>query len=51
MDEVSNTNEVIRCILERRSIRAYNPELIPKEELDLILQAGIYAPKEDRVRC
>jgi nitroreductase len=37
-------NEVIKCILERRAIRRYKPEQISKEELDLILQAGMYAP-------
>ena len=37
-------NEVIRNIKERRSVRAYRPEQIKKEELDIILEAGTYAP-------
>lgn len=37
-------NEVIKNIKERRSARAYRPEQIKKEELDLILEAGTYAP-------
>lgn len=37
-------NEVIRNIKERRSVRAYRPEQIKKEELDMILEAGTYAP-------
>lgn len=37
-------NEVIRAIEERRSVRAYRPEQIKKEELDVILEAGTYAP-------
>ena len=37
-------NEVIKCILERRSIRRYRPEQIPEEELNMILRAGEYAP-------
>ncbi len=37
-------NEVIKCILERRSIRRYRSEQITEEELDAILRAGLYAP-------
>lgn len=37
-------NEVIKCLLGRRSIRAYTDESIPGDILDEILQAGIYAP-------
>ena len=37
-------NDVINCILERRSIRKYKSEQITKAELDIILQAGLYAP-------
>ena len=37
-------NEVIRNIKERRSVRAYRTEQIKKEELDIILEAGTYAP-------
>ena len=30
--------------LERRSIRKYKPEKVKKEDLDAVLEAGIYAP-------
>jgi nitroreductase len=36
-------NETIKTILERRSCRAYKPERIKDEELNLILEAGKYA--------
>ena len=37
-------NEVLKVIKSRRSVRAYKPEQIKQEELDLILEAAIYAP-------
>ncbi|MGL4652053.1 nitroreductase family protein [Cetobacterium sp.] len=37
-------NEVIKCILERRSIRKFSSKEINREDLDLILKAGEYAP-------
>lgn len=37
-------NETIRSILDRRSIRAYRTEAISEEELNSIIQAGLYAP-------
>ena len=37
-------NESMKTILERRSVRRFKPEHISKEEMDNILQAGIYAP-------
>ena len=37
-------NESIKNLLERRSIRAYKKELVPKETLDTILEAGKYSP-------
>ena len=37
-------NEVIKTILERRTIRKYQDRQISREELDLILEAGLYAP-------
>ena len=37
-------NEVIRNLVERRSVRAYKAEQIRVEELDAILEAGLYAP-------
>lgn len=37
-------NPVMQAILTRRSIRKFKDEKIPKEVLDMILQAGYYAP-------
>jgi nitroreductase len=37
-------NETIRTLLERRSIRKFKPEQIKEEELNAILEAGMYAP-------
>lgn len=37
-------NEVIKNMCERRSVRAYSEKQIAKEELDIILEAGKYAP-------
>ncbi len=37
-------NEVLKLLKERRSIRNFKSEQIKKEELEAILEAGIYAP-------
>lgn len=37
-------NEVLRTIKSRRSIRNFKQEQISQENIDLILEAGIYAP-------
>ena len=37
-------NEVMKNILTRRSVRAFNEQDIPRKALDQILQAGLYAP-------
>ena len=37
-------NAVIRAIMDRRSVRKYKPEPVPKEMLDVILHCGINAP-------
>lgn len=37
-------NEVLKAIKSRRSIRKYSPDQIRDESLELILEAGIYAP-------
>lgn len=37
-------NQVIETIKNRRSVRSYLPDQIKKEELDQIIEAGIYAP-------
>ena len=37
-------NEVLKVLKERRSIRKYKPEQIKDSELELILEAGTWAP-------
>jgi nitroreductase len=37
-------NEAIRTLLERRSIRKFKAEQIKEDELNAILEAGMYAP-------
>ena len=37
-------NEVLKALLERRSVRKYKPEQITDEELLTVLEAGTYAP-------
>ncbi len=39
-----NTNETMKNILERRSMRAYKKELPPMEQLEAILKAAEWAP-------
>ena len=36
-------NEVIKNMEERRSVRGYKPDMISKEDLDAIIEAGTYA--------
>ena len=36
-------NEIIKAMEERRSIRNFKPDLPSKEEIDQILEAGLYA--------
>jgi nitroreductase len=37
-------NETIKTLLERRSIRKFKPAQIKEEELNAVLEAGMYAP-------
>lgn len=37
-------NEVIRAMLERRSIRKYLDKPVKREDIELVLKAGVYAP-------
>ena len=37
-------NETIKTLLARRSIRKFKPEQVKEEELNAILEAGMYAP-------
>ena len=36
--------ETIKTLTERRSIRKYSSRPVSKEDLELILKAGVYAP-------
>lgn len=36
-------NEIIRAMEERRSIRSFKPEMPPKEVLQQVVEAGLYA--------
>ncbi len=37
-------NEVMKNLLTRRSVRAFQPKQVKNEDLEQILQAGLYAP-------
>ncbi|MCX7772888.1 MAG: nitroreductase family protein, partial [Clostridia bacterium] len=37
-------NETIKTLMNRRSIRDYQAEQLKDEEIDTILEAGMYAP-------
>ena len=41
---VNLTNEVMKAILERRSIRKYKPDSLARADIETILSAGINAP-------
>lgn len=36
-------NEVIKAMLERRSIREYKPDMVEQDKIDEIIKAGLYA--------
>lgn len=36
-------NEVMKAILERRSFRKYKPDMVEKDLIDEVIQAGLYA--------
>ena len=37
-------NEILKAIKERRSIRSFKPDMPPKEDIEKIIEAGLYAP-------
>jgi len=37
-------NETLKTLKERRSIRAYRPEMVREADLEAILEAGLWAP-------
>ena len=36
-------NEVIKAMINRRSVRKYKPDMVPKEVINEIIEAGLYA--------
>ncbi len=36
-------NEILKCIEERRSVKAYTPDMPKKEDIDAIIKAGLEA--------
>lgn len=36
-------NEIIKAIMERRSIRKFKPDMVSKKDIDEIIEAGLYA--------
>lgn len=42
--KVPDMNEVMKNLLTRRSVRAFRPDQVRDEDLEQILQAGLYAP-------
>jgi nitroreductase len=40
----TSMNETLKILKERRSIRSFRPEPVREEDLNAILEAGIYAP-------
>ena len=43
-------NETIKTLIERRSVRKFTDEQIPKEILEQIIEAGLYAPTGRNMR-
>lgn len=41
---MNEINETIRILLSRRSIRAYQPDPVPQDKLEIVLEAGVWAP-------
>ncbi|MEL7567103.1 MAG: nitroreductase family protein [Dehalobacterium sp.] len=43
-DDLMIVNETLKIIKQRRSVRSYKDEQIKEEELQAVLEAGLYAP-------
>ena len=37
-------NEMLELIKTRRSMRAYQPDMVPQALIDQVVEAGLYAP-------
>lgn len=44
-------NEVMNAMKERRSIRKYKPDMVPKELIEQVLEAGLYAASGRGQQC
>lgn len=42
--DVKKMNEVLKAFKERRSIRKFKPDMPAKEDIEKIIEAGLYAP-------
>ena len=41
---MSGTNSMIECLKSRRSVKSYKPDMLPKEVLQEIVEAGTWVP-------
>ena len=41
---MSGTNSTIECLKSRRSVKSYKPDMLPKEVLQEIVEAGTWVP-------
>lgn len=46
----NNVNNVLKTILDRRSIRLFKAEQIKQEDIDSIIEAGLYAPSANNAQ-
>ena len=44
LERVFSMNETLKTLKERRAVRSYRPEPVREEDLNAILEAGIWAP-------
>ncbi len=44
-------NEMLKCIEERRSVKAYTPEMPKKEDIDAVIKAGLEAASGRNRQC
>lgn len=38
------TDDIIAAIHERRSVRSFHPEIVPREQIEALLEAAVWAP-------
>jgi nitroreductase len=44
-------NETLKCIEQRRSVKAYTPEMPKKEDIDVVIKAGLEAASGRNRQC